>query len=72
MSKYRIRIHTSRGYRGYFWDVEHLVEGGKTNPFWSRATKGGYAFTYWGAKLASKRAARKHFRFEPFERIEEL
>ena len=73
MTKYRIRICTSRNYSGYFWDVEHyrnpLSKTGKK--YWA-SVRGGYAYTYWGANRAAKRAARKYLAFQPFEKIENL
>ncbi len=71
MSQYRINIRNSRNYSGYFWDVENYRQTGKKENGYS-SVDGGYAFTYWGAKLASKRAARKYLSFQPFEKIEEL
>jgi hypothetical protein len=72
MSQYRINIRNSRNYSGYFWDVENYRQPNKKkNGYWSSVDRG-YAFTYWGAKLAAKKAARKYLSFQPFEKNEEL
>jgi hypothetical protein len=72
MTQYRINIHNSRNYSGYFWAVEtYRQPNKKKDGYWS-SVDGGYAFTYWGAKLASKRAARRYISFQPFEKIEDL
>jgi len=72
MTQYRINIHNSRNYSGYFWDVENYRQPNeKKEGYWS-SVDSGYAFTYWGAKLASKRAAKKYLSFQPFEKIEDL
>lgn len=72
MTEYRINIHNSRNYKGYFWDVEQYRKPNKKKEGYWAAVRGGYAFTYWGAKLAAKRAAKKYLKFQPFEKIEEL
>ena len=72
MTQYRIRIHRSRNYSGYFWDVEEYRQtDNKKEGYWS-SVRGGYAFTYWGGKRMAKRAARKYLSFQSFEKIEDL
>jgi hypothetical protein len=72
MSQYRINIRNSRNYNGYFWDVEGYRQPNKKKEGYWSSVDGGYAFTYWGAKLSAKKAARKYLSFQPFEKIEEL
>lgn len=73
MTQHRIRVHTSRGYSGYFWNFEFYRQPNpkKQDGYWASA-RGGYALTQWGAYRAARRAAKKYLRFEPFEKIEEL
>lgn len=73
MTQYRIKVNTSRNYRGYFWDFEYFYQAGKKKKegYW-RSARSGYAFTKWGANLSAKKAAKKYLRYEPFESIEEL
>jgi hypothetical protein len=72
MTQYRINIHNSRNYSGYFWRVENYRQPNKNKDGYWSSVDGGYALTYWGAKLSSKRAARKYLSFQPFEKIEDL
>lgn len=72
MSQYRINVHNSRYYSGYFWDVEQYRQTNKKKDGYWSSVDSGYAFTYWGAKLGAKRAAKKYLLFQPFEKIEEL
>jgi hypothetical protein len=72
MTQYRINIRNSRNYSGYFWDVEsYRKPDKKKDGYWS-SIRGGYAFTYWGAKRMAKRAAKKYLSFQLFEKIEDL
>lgn len=74
MEKHRIHVYTSRNYSGYFWEFQRYNDY-PTNKdqkgYWSRI-RSGYAFTKWGAYKAAKRSAKKYFRYQPFEKIEEL
>ena len=72
MTQYRINIRNSRNYSGYFWDVENYRQTNKKKDGHWFSIRGGYAFTYWGAKRMAKRAARKYLSFQPFEKIEDL
>ena len=72
MTQYRINIHNSRNYSGYFWDVENYRQPDKKREGSWSSIRGGYAFTYWGAKRMAKRAAKKYLSFQPFEKIEDL
>jgi hypothetical protein len=72
MTQYRIRTHTSRNYSGYFWNVENYRQPDKKKDGYWSSIRGGYAFTYWGAKRMAKRAAKKYLSFQPFEKIEDL
>ena len=72
VNKYRIRIHRSRNYSGYFWDAEEYRQPDKKREGYWYSVRGGYAFTYRGANRMAKRAARKYLSFQPFEKIEDL
>ena len=72
MTQYRISIRNSRNYSGYFWDVESYRQSNKKQEGYWSSIRGGYAFTYWGAKRMAKRAAQKYLSFQPFEKIEDL
>jgi len=64
-NQYRVKIHQSMGYRGYFWDVEKFTSIHKSMPEdWIAVGRGGYAITFWGAKRAGRKQMKKRQTFK--------
>jgi hypothetical protein len=61
-----IKIETSRGYKGFFWDIYVYCPEYKKH---RTATRGGYAITRWGAKRAGNKALKKYLGYSHKEWI---